>query len=315
VQTRPIEWVQLAVPALLYTIQNTMLYVGFANIEAAIGQVTYQSKILWTALFSVVLLRKKLNLNQWLALVVLALGILAVQAVPSTPAPAPAAKPHHRGRAHKVEDEVAAQNPLLGIGALVLAAVCTSFASVYFEKMLKGASNPSLWLRNIQLALYSSVIACAGLLVASEPAVAAKGWMSGFGPLTWLTLSVQALGGILVAVTIKHADNILRGFAQGLALVIGAFGSYFLFDFHLSLTFLLGVLLVIAAIFLYGAKPTSPQELCECLGGLPAQAPDAKVSLMARDDDAADAEELPDLEEAGGADPSDPAPPQLPERQ
>ena len=50
---RPVEWLQLSVPAVLYTIQNTMLYVGLANVEAAIGQVTYQSKILWTALFSV----------------------------------------------------------------------------------------------------------------------------------------------------------------------------------------------------------------------------------------------------------------------
>ena len=32
---RPIEWLQLSVPALLYTVQNTMLYVGFANVEAA----------------------------------------------------------------------------------------------------------------------------------------------------------------------------------------------------------------------------------------------------------------------------------------
>jgi hypothetical protein len=48
---RPVEWAQLAVPAMLYTLQNTMLYVGFANVEAAVGQVTYQSKILWTALF------------------------------------------------------------------------------------------------------------------------------------------------------------------------------------------------------------------------------------------------------------------------
>ena len=31
--------------------------------------------------------------------------------------------------------------------------------------------------------------------------------------------------------TIKYADNILRGFAQGLAIVVGAAGSYFLFDF------------------------------------------------------------------------------------
>ena len=41
----------LAVPALLYTVQN-MLYVGFANLEAAIGLVTYQSKIFFTGTFS-----------------------------------------------------------------------------------------------------------------------------------------------------------------------------------------------------------------------------------------------------------------------
>jgi hypothetical protein len=74
---RPVEWVQLSVPALLYTVQNTMLYVGFANVEAAVGQVTYQSKILWTALFSVLIVGKRLSPNQWLSLVVLALGIAA----------------------------------------------------------------------------------------------------------------------------------------------------------------------------------------------------------------------------------------------
>ena len=80
---RPVEWAQLAVPAMLYTLQNTMLYVGFANVEAAVGQVTYQSKILWTALFSVIILQKKLTLNQWFALTVLALGVVAVQGVDS----------------------------------------------------------------------------------------------------------------------------------------------------------------------------------------------------------------------------------------
>ena len=56
------------------------------------------------------------------------------------------------------------QSPALGFAAFIVAAVCTSFASVFFEKMLKGASKPSLWLRNIQLATYSTVIACVGLV-------------------------------------------------------------------------------------------------------------------------------------------------------
>ena len=51
-RSHPREWAQLAVPAILYTVQNTLLYIGYANVEAAVGMVTYQSKILWTALFS-----------------------------------------------------------------------------------------------------------------------------------------------------------------------------------------------------------------------------------------------------------------------
>ena len=31
------EWLQLGVPAVLYTIQNNMLYVGYANLDAVVG--------------------------------------------------------------------------------------------------------------------------------------------------------------------------------------------------------------------------------------------------------------------------------------
>ena len=81
---RPVEWAQLGVPALLYTVQNTLLYVGYANVVPAVGQITYQSKILWTALFSILILGKKLSPIQWLALLVLAMGVVAVQASRTT---------------------------------------------------------------------------------------------------------------------------------------------------------------------------------------------------------------------------------------
>ena len=94
---------QLAIPALLYTLQNNMLYVGFTHLEVAVGQVRlpaararacarqqrtlrvseqvmYQTKILFTAICSVLLLGKRLSVNQWLALVILTGGIVLVQA-------------------------------------------------------------------------------------------------------------------------------------------------------------------------------------------------------------------------------------------
>lgn len=76
-----VEWLQLAVPALLYTLQNTMLFVGAQHLEAAIQLVTYQSKIFFTALFSVALLGKRLSPNQWISLALLVLGVLFVQGI------------------------------------------------------------------------------------------------------------------------------------------------------------------------------------------------------------------------------------------
>ena len=54
---------------------------------------------------------------------------------------------HHSPRATthgRLLREIEAQgDPLVGMGALVLAAVCTAFASVYFEKMIKVHPNPN----------------------------------------------------------------------------------------------------------------------------------------------------------------------------
>ena len=59
----------------------------------------------------------------------------------------------------------------------------------------------------------------------------------------------------------------MRGFAQGLALIVGAVGSHFLFGFVITPTFMLGCALVIAAIFTYGGTAQTPAELCESLCG------------------------------------------------
>ena len=37
------DWIKMWVPAIAYTMQMTLLNVGYENVEAAIGQVTYQT--------------------------------------------------------------------------------------------------------------------------------------------------------------------------------------------------------------------------------------------------------------------------------
>ena len=79
---QPAELLRISAPALLYTVQNNALFIGLANLEAAVAQVTYQSKIFTTALFSVCLLGQRLRRSQWLALALLAFGVLCVQGLP-----------------------------------------------------------------------------------------------------------------------------------------------------------------------------------------------------------------------------------------
>ena len=74
-----LELAKLSVPAFLYTVQNNLLYFALSNLDATTYQVCYQSKILTTAVFSVLLLKKGLSRMQWLSLVILTIGVSITQ--------------------------------------------------------------------------------------------------------------------------------------------------------------------------------------------------------------------------------------------
>merc|ERR1712244_34824 len=89
------------------------------------------------------------------------------------------------------------------------------------------------------------------------------GFFHGYDEFVWSTVAQNALGGLLVAVVVKYADNILKGFACSLAIIITCIASIFIFDFSLSLQFTAGAGLVIGSIFLYGYQPQQRQGLPE----------------------------------------------------
>merc|ERR1711918_193944 len=108
----------------------------------------------------------------------------------------------------------------------------------------------------IQLCLFTIPIAYMGTLSKDDPVAATEGMLHGFNWVTWLVITINCLGGMLVAVVMKYAGNILRNFAQALAIVCGEIGSYFMFDFEISMSFSMGSALVISSIFMYGYKPS-----------------------------------------------------------
>ncbi|XP_012672927.1 solute carrier family 35 member A3b [Clupea harengus] len=236
---KPTETLKLAIPSAIYTFQNNLLYVALSHLDAATYQVTYQLKILTTALFSVSMLGRRLGTYQWLSLLVLMAGIALVQwpvEVPQTPE----------------QTEPSAGSQLVGVLA-VLAACCSSgFAGVYFEKILKETIQ-SVWVRNLQLGIFGLVFGLMVAFVNDGEAIRESGMFRGYNSLTWTVVLLQALGGLVVATVIKYADNILKGFATSLSIILSCIISYlWLEDFDPTSVFFLGTALVIAATFLYG---------------------------------------------------------------
>ncbi len=79
-----------------------------------------------------------------------------------------------------------------------------------------------------------------------------KGFLHGYNCVVWAVILLQASGGLLVAMVVKYADNILKGFATSLSIIISCCVSYFLFDFVANTRFVIGAVLVLSAVYLYG---------------------------------------------------------------
>lgn len=234
---QPIETCKMLVPAGLYTIQNNLLFYALSLLDAATYQVTYQLKILTTAMFSVWMLNRRISKQQWFSLVLLIVGVALVQ-MPTGKAPEAAVK----------------QSPYQFLGLLAVLASCLSsgFSGIYLEKMLKEITW-SLWIRNIQLAIFGFLLGTVAMLVSDWNQLLVGGFFQGYNTVTWMVILLQTFGGLVISLAVRYADSILKGFATSISIVLSTLCSYYLLgDLLPTRNFFLGAGIVIAATSLYG---------------------------------------------------------------
>ena len=70
-------------------------------------------------------------------------------------------------------------------------------------------------------------------------------------------IACQSAGGLIVAVVVKYADNILKGFATSISIVISAIASVALFGSQIGTIFMFGTVLVLSATYMY-SLPDKP---------------------------------------------------------
>jgi len=149
-------------------------------------------------------------------------------------------------------------NALKGFLAVVAACFTSGLAGVYFEMVLKN-SQTDLWIRNVQLSAFSLLPALIPILL-SRPTQTGliSSLFENFGAWAWATVGIQVFGGLVTAMVIKYSDNILKGFATSLSIVISFMASVALFDFQMTFTFILGSVIVLIATWLYNQPGRNP---------------------------------------------------------
>ena len=233
-------------PAALYLFQNNILYVALANLSAPVFQVCYQSKLVTTALVSVLMLNRHYVKLQWAALVSLGIGVAIVVL-------------GEQGDSSEKED----LDLPVGLFAVGLASLSSAFAGVWFEKVVKGAGNSgkptSLWVRNVELAFFSIVFSVVYNFFernvftgSSNTSVQPeKPFLHGFTPVTYILVILQAGGGLLVAAIVKYADNVVKGLATGVAVVVSTTFSCLFLGTAVTINFLLGGFLILTSVWVF----------------------------------------------------------------
>lgn len=66
--------------------------------------------------------------------------------------------------------------------------------------------------------------------------------------------------GLIVAVVVKYADNILKGFATSISIIISSIISIWLFNFEITIGFIVGSILVMISTVFYESEFVKKEE-------------------------------------------------------
>lgn len=231
------------VPALLYTIQNIFMYVAISNLDAGIFQICTRMKILITALLSVFILGKRLRFLQWVSLFLLVVGVVIIKGVSGG-------------------QPTSNSNFAVGFVAVLISSTSSGLAGVFMEKMFKD-KKLTVWNRNFWLAVWSFLVGFITAVYKNPNIIYPSEFFKNYTIWAWIAIFLLAVGGLVIGLVLKYADNILKAFAGSASILLSTLLSVVLFHTKITIRFGIGACIVMVAVVLYsyGGRKVEYQPL------------------------------------------------------
>ena len=234
---------KMAVLAMIYGAMNILSFVSLRNISAGMFTIFAQLKILTTATCSSVMLQRSYSMTKWRALISLMMGVLLFS------------EPIWNNDDNSNLPE--GGNVFLGTMAVLIEVTLSGFASIYFEKVIKtDPEQLGIWERNYQLAFGSIPIYLMFILWDGGGTV---GYGGGWSVVAGVLAFLGAAGGMLVALSIKHGDSILKTLATTGAIVLSATLDHFMLGGPLTSIMCIAGVQVIISICNYTFDASPPE--------------------------------------------------------
>eukprot|EP00268_Persea_americana_P064936 TRINITY_DN8604_c0_g2_i4.p1 TRINITY_DN8604_c0_g2~~TRINITY_DN8604_c0_g2_i4.p1 ORF type:complete len:380 (-),score=66.61 TRINITY_DN8604_c0_g2_i4:232-1215(-) len=228
-------------PAAIYALQNSLLQISYRNLDSLTFSILNQTKLIFTAFFTYLILGQKQSPRQIGALILLVFAAILLSIGESS----------GRGSSGGNSDRVL----MYGIVPILFASVLSGLASSLCQWASQVKKHTS-YLMTVEMSVIGSLCMLASTYKSPDgKAIRKYGFFYGWTSVTLIPVLSNAVGGILVGLVTAHAGGVRKGFVIVSALLVTAL-LQFLFDGKPpSLYCLLALPLVISSISIYQKYP------------------------------------------------------------
>ncbi|XAR73384.1 hypothetical protein NMG60_11007336 [Bertholletia excelsa] len=228
-------------PAAIYAMQSSLLQISYKNLDSLTFSILNQTKLIFTALFTYVILRQKQSIQQIgaLSLLVMATVLLSIGEGSS------------KGSTSSNPDQIL----YYGIIPVMVASVLSGLASALCQ-WASQVKKRSSYLMTVEMSSIGSLCLLASTFESSDgEAIRKHGFLYGWTPLTLIPVISNALGGILVGLFTSRVGCVQKGFVIVSSLLVTALLQFIFDGKPPSWYYLVALPLVISSISIYQKYP------------------------------------------------------------